>query len=57
MSQPELRLVKEISLDQGRGRVSLDVGTTLLFPEEIVLSAREGDYNRQHCLCWTARGI
>lgn len=57
MSQPELRLVKEISLDQGRGRVSLDIGTTLLFPEEIVLSAREGDYDRQHCLCWTARGI
>ena len=41
MSPPGLSLVRAISLDKGQGHLSLDVGATLLFPEELSLSVRE----------------
>ena len=42
MSKPGLSLVKPFSLDKGAGHISLDLGATLLFPDELSLTAEDG---------------
>ena len=43
MSKPGLSLVKAISLDKGAGHISLDLGATLFFPDELSLTADDGN--------------
>lgn len=39
LSAPGLSLVRAVSLDGGAGHISLDLGATLQFPDEVVLRA------------------